>query len=99
MDGKEIIATGPAILTFDLTYRPKILKLEWERVPVEEYILNQMKWQNCQKLGHIKKRCPNIKICKECGKATHHDYCTRKFCINCQLKTHSPSQPNCRKYW
>lgn len=43
--------------------------------------------------GHTKKRCRNIEVCKEYGTPIPHDYCTCKFCINCQLETH----PSCDK--
>ena len=48
----KIIATGAAIITFDLFYRPDTLKLDWERVAVDEHIPNPIRCVNCQKLGH-----------------------------------------------
>ncbi|XP_065368759.1 chloride channel protein E-like [Calliphora vicina] len=99
MDGKEVVSTGAAIITFDLIYRPEELKLGWESVSVDEYIPNPMKCQNCQKLGHTRKRCRNIEICKECGTPTPHDSCTRKFCVNCQLDSHTSYDPNCPTFW
>lgn len=99
LEGKEIIATGAAILTFDLIYRPETLKLGWERVPVEEYIPNPMKCKNCQKLGHTKKYCRGVEICGECGIPTPHEPCTRKYCVNCQLEAHTSNDPNCPTFW
>lgn len=99
LDGKEVVATDAAIITFDLIYRPETLKLGWERVPVEEYIPNPMKCHNCLKLGHTKKRCRNVEICKECGTPTPHEPCTRKYCVNCQLESHTSNDASCPTFW
>ncbi|KAI8124675.1 hypothetical protein CVS40_4999 [Lucilia cuprina] len=63
-EGEKYIPTGAAILTFDLIRRPETLKLGWERVQVDEHVPNPMRCANCQRLGHTKKRCKNIELCK-----------------------------------
>lgn len=97
--GTERIATGAAIVTFNLFHRPNFLKLGWERVKVEEYIPNPMRCVNCQKLGHTKNHCRNIQHCKDCGLPTPHDCCSRKFCVNCQADGHTSYDPHCRTFW
>lgn len=98
-DGNGIIATGAAIITFDLFHLPEYLKLGWERVSVEEYIPNPMKCANCQKLGHTKNRCKNIELCKECGFPKPHEACSRTFCVNCQTEEHTSYDPDCPTFW
>ncbi|KAI8125585.1 hypothetical protein CVS40_4245 [Lucilia cuprina] len=98
-ENNNIVATGAAIITFDMIYRPDVLKLGWERVPVDEYIPNPMKCINCQRLGHTKKWCKNVEQCKECGITQVHEKCTRKYCVNCQVESHTSYDPKCPTYW
>lgn len=98
-DNDKIFATGAAIITFDLIYRPETLKLGWERVQVEEYIPNPMRCVNCQRLGHTKKWCKNVEQCRECGYSDKHETCSRKYCVNCQLETHTSYDRECPTYW
>ena len=70
-EGDNFIATGAAIVIFDLIHRPGFLKLGWERVRVD--VNNPMRCVNCQRLGHTRKRCKNIELCRVCAtmKLTH----------------------------
>ena len=47
-EGDKIVATGAAVVTFDLIHRPNIKKLGWERVKVEELIFNPMRYIDCK---------------------------------------------------
>lgn len=94
-EGDKIVATGAAVVTFDLIHRPNIIKLGWERVKVEEYISNPMRCTNCQKLGHTRNRCRNIELCRECAYIHPHDKCIRKFCVNCNTDSHTSYDSSC----
>ena len=55
--GDDMVATCVAIVTFDFIRFPKLLKIGWEIVSVDEHILNPMMCLNYQGLGHMRKRC------------------------------------------
>lgn len=97
-EGEKYISTGAAVVTFDLIRRPDSLKLGWERVTVDEYVSNPMRCANCQKLGHTKKRCRNIELCRVCGFTPPHEQCTRKFCVNCNNENHTSFDSSCPSF-
>ena len=94
----ELTATGSAILTFNLIKRPEKINLGWERLTVSEYIRSPMRCKNCQKIGHTKKWCRNNEICEECGLPKPHSNCTRSFCVNCNIDSHSSKDASCPTY-
>lgn len=98
-EGEKIVATGAAIITFDLIYRPEKLNIGWERVNVEEYIPNPMRCLTCQRLGHTRKWCKSVEQCKECGYAGEHEFCNRKYCVNCQAENHTSYDSECPTFW
>ena len=91
--GEKLVATGAAILTFDLINRPEKIKLGWEIVNMDEFIPNPMRCLNCQRLGRTKKNAATLN-CAETVEFRHHTTsCSRKYCVNCQTKNH-PSHDN-----
>ncbi|XP_017476144.1 PREDICTED: uncharacterized protein LOC108366308, partial [Rhagoletis zephyria] len=90
--------TGAAIVTFNLIRRPEKINLGWERVTVQEYIPNPMRCRNCQKLGHTKNTCKNIQLCKQCAFPPPHEICSRIFCANCNVNTHTSEDPTCPSF-
>lgn len=97
-DGDNLIATGGAVLTFDLIHPPNWLDLGWRTVAVHEYIPNPLKCNNCHKLGHTKNHCRGIQLCRECGIPPPHNPCTRQFCVNCNNDTHTSYDPSCLSF-
>lgn len=97
-DGDNLIATGGAVLTFDLIHPPNRLDLGWRTVAVHEYIPNPLKCNNCHKLGHTKNHCRGIQLCKECGIPPPHNPCSRQFCVNCNNDTHTSYDPSCLSF-
>ncbi|XP_053968256.1 uncharacterized protein LOC128869678 isoform X2 [Anastrepha ludens] len=96
---EDILApTGAAVITFDLICRPDTLMLGWVRVRVQEHIPNPMRCQMCQKLGHTKKLCIGVELCKECAEPPPHETCQKKFCVNCNNDRHATSDPACPSY-
>ena len=57
-----------------------------------------MKCTICQKLGHTRKWCRNIELCRECGNQIPHAECMRTFCVNCQTETHTSYDSECPTY-
>ena len=94
-ENDALLATGAAILTFDLINRPDKINIGWERVRVNEHIPNPMRCVNCQRLGHTKNRCKNIEVCKTCANPPPHEACPRKFCVNCETDSHSSYETIC----
>ncbi|XP_055916085.1 uncharacterized protein LOC129948925 [Eupeodes corollae] len=94
----SLVATGAAILTFDLIRRPNEVKIGWVNCKVDEYIPNPMRCISCQKLGHTKNRCTGAPLCKNCCLPPPHDSCTRVFCLNCNTEGHTPSDPACPSF-
>lgn len=65
---------------------------------VHEHIPNPLKCRNCQKLGHTKNHCKRITLCAECALPPPHDNCDRKFCVNCNIDTHTSNDPKCPSF-
>lgn len=57
-----------------------------------------MRCKNCQKLGHTKNRCRNVEICKECGELVSHSNCERKFCVTCNVESHTSYDNTCPSF-
>lgn len=98
-EGDKFVPTGAAILTFDLVKCPKKTKIGWQRVTVKNYIPNPMRCVKCQKLGHTKNRCHAMEKCRECAYPPPHDSCSRKYCVNCEIDTHTSYDSECPSYW
>lgn len=58
-----------------------------------------MRCINCQRLGHTKKWCKSVEQCRECSYSEKHEACTRKFCVNCQIETHTSYDSECSTFW
>ena len=99
IDGKPT-KTNTWILTFDTPKCPTKIDVDFlKNIPVSPYIPKPMRCQNCQRLGHTKKRCKAKARCKQCGDAPHGDTCDKEaFCPNCKLSGHTALSTDCPQY-
>ncbi|XP_075164134.1 uncharacterized protein LOC142236743 [Haematobia irritans] len=91
----NLVDTGAAVITFNNIHRPSRIKIGYNICTVFEHIPNPLKCRNCQKLGHTKNHCKKIALCGECAQPPPHDVCNRKFCVNCNIESHTSNDPKC----
>ena len=94
-----MVATGAAVVTFDFIRRHKILKIGWEIVRVDEHIPNPMRCLNCQRLGHTRKCCKNVELCRDGGLSSPHEQCSGKYCVNCSTEDQTSYDSSRPTYW
>lgn len=87
---QKIGKTDRAVLTFDTTTLPRVVKYYMELVRVAEYRPKRVVCFNCHDLGHMAKFCPSPSVCKECGRChTEADDCAdTEFCVACKKTGH-----------
>ena len=93
------VTIGAAIVTFDYNRRPVILKIGWKIVRVDENIPNPMRCLNCQRLGHTKKLCMNVELCRDSGLTLTREQCSHQYCVNCSTEDHTSYDSSCPTYW
>lgn len=87
---QKIGKTDRAIVTFDSTTLPRVVKYYMELVRVSEYRPKRLVCFNCHSLGHMAKYCPSPSVCTECGRPhAQEDECeSAPFCVPCQAVGH-----------
>ncbi|KAI8117856.1 hypothetical protein CVS40_10324 [Lucilia cuprina] len=78
-ENDKIVATGAAIITFDMIYCPDFFKSRLGKSPCRRVHTKSMRCINCQRLCHMIKWCKNVEQCKECGFTQVHEECTCKY--------------------
>ncbi|KAH9385038.1 hypothetical protein HPB48_027077 [Haemaphysalis longicornis] len=85
---QKIGKSNRAILTFDSTTLPRVVKYYMELVRVVDYHPKRVVCFNCHNLVHMGKFCPSPSVCKECGH-TDTDECEETvFCVACKEVGH-----------
>ena len=85
----ERINTNTLLLTFNSVVTPKTLKIFYQIIQVELYVLNPLRCFNCQKFGHHENNCPADlgSVCEKCGTGNHDHLASQckkpAKCVNC----------------
>ncbi|KAH9365038.1 hypothetical protein HPB48_022747 [Haemaphysalis longicornis] len=66
---QKIGKSNRAILTFESTTLPRVVKYYMELVRVVDYHPKRIVCFNCHNLCHMAKFCPSPSVCKECGRS------------------------------
>ena len=94
----ETIDTNTYIMTFNIHKIPKEIKIGCQKINVEPYIPNPLRYYKCQRFGHHQDQCTWLLVCKRCGKYDiHNDYQKDYKCANCQ-GNHGAGSRDC-KLW
>lgn len=87
---QKIGKTDRAVLTFDTSTLPRVVKYYMELVRVAEYRPKRIVCFNCHQLGHMARFCPSPSVCKECGRSHPEtdDCADTEFCVACKKTGH-----------
>lgn len=87
---QKIGKSDRAIVTFDGTTLPRVVKYYMELVKVDEYKPKRLVCFNCHNLGHMARFCPSIGVCRECGRShpDTDDCASTVYCVACKEVGH-----------
>lgn len=97
LDVKRMGRSHFALVTFDTTHAPKIVRNYKELCKVAPYIPRTLVCYRCHRVGHLQRHCPNEGVCKTCGRTHAEGACvpSATFCTLCKEVGHLATDLKC----
>lgn len=94
---KRLGRTNYALVTFDTSYPPKMVRNYFELCAVKPYVPRTLVCYRCHKDGHLQKHCPNAAVCTTCGRGHKNEACLNAtpYCNLCHTEGHTARDPVC----
>lgn len=88
---------GLVLLQFSSTIPPDSVAVEPKVYKVHSYVPSPRYCKNCNKYGHVQKKCRSAKSCIKCASTDVNHSCSSNACIFCQA-SHLPFTNECPEH-